>query len=74
MAAYKVRIKLDEILKERGISDREFGRLTGIRYPSVGEMRANKTQRLPLDNLAIICEVLGVEITDILELDKEPRD
>lgn len=74
MAAYKVRIKLDEILKERGISDREFGRMTGIRYPSVGEMRANKTQRLPLDNLAIICEVLDVEITDILELEKEPRD
>lgn len=74
MATYRIRFKLDEILKERGIGDREFGRMTGIRYPSVGEMRANKTQRLPLENLAIMCEVLGVEITDILELEKEPRD
>lgn len=74
MAAYKVRIKLDAILKERGISDREFARMTGIRHPSVGEMRANKTLRLPLENLARICEVLDVEIADILTLEKEPRD
>ncbi|WP_339306891.1 helix-turn-helix transcriptional regulator [Paenibacillus sp. FSL R5-0519] len=70
MSTYKVRLKLDELLKERGIGDREFGRLTGIRRTSVGDMRANKTLRLPLDNLAIMCEVLGVEIMDILELDK----
>jgi putative transcriptional regulator len=74
MSTYKVRLKLDELLKERNIGDREFGRLTGIRRTSVGEMRANKTLRLPLDNLAKICEVLSVEITDVLELEKEPRD
>lgn len=74
MHTYKVRLKLDELLKERGIGDREFGRMTGIRYPSIGEMRANKTVRLPLDNLAKICEVLNVEITDVLTLEKEPRD
>lgn len=74
MSTYKVRLKLDELLKDRGIGDREFGRLTGIRRTSIGEMRANKTLRLPLDNLAKICEVLGVEITDVLELEKEPRD
>lgn len=74
MSTYKVRLKLDELLKERGIGDREFGRLTGIRRTSVGDMRANKTLRLPLDNLAIMCEVLGVEIMDILELDKGKRN
>ncbi|MCR8938779.1 helix-turn-helix transcriptional regulator [Brevibacillus laterosporus] len=64
----KVHIKLGVLLKERGISQRELSRLTGIRVSSINEMCNNETVRLPLDNLAKICEVLGVEITDILEL------
>ncbi|ATO51018.1 helix-turn-helix transcriptional regulator [Brevibacillus laterosporus] len=64
----KVHIKLGALLKERGISQRELARLTGIRVSSINEMCNNETLRLPLDNLAKICEVLGVEITDILEL------
>ncbi|MBG9774235.1 helix-turn-helix domain-containing protein [Brevibacillus laterosporus] len=64
----KVHIKLGVLLKERGISQRELSRLTGIRVSSINEMCKNETLRLPLDNLAKICEVLGVGITDILEL------
>ncbi len=63
-----IRIKLAEILSARNMSQRELARQTGIRHPSVNEMCENKTQRLPLDNLAIICVTLGVSITDILEL------
>ncbi|MCY9512438.1 helix-turn-helix transcriptional regulator [Paenibacillus larvae] len=68
MSKLTVRIKLAALLEERGMSNRELSRLTGIRHPSVNEMCLNKTQRLPLDNLATICEVLGVGITDVLEL------
>lgn len=63
-----VRFKLAELLEDRGISQREFARLTNIRHPSIHEMCANKTVRLPLENLAAMCEVLGVGITDIIEL------
>ncbi|QIC06119.1 helix-turn-helix transcriptional regulator [Brevibacillus sp. 7WMA2] len=64
----KIHIKLADLLKERGISQRELARLTGIRVSSINEMCNNDTVRLPLDNLAKICQVLGVEITDVLEL------
>ncbi|WP_068792829.1 helix-turn-helix domain-containing protein [Brevibacillus laterosporus] len=64
----KIHIKLADLLKERGVSQRELARLTGIRVSSINEMCNNETIRLPLDNLAKICEVLGVEITDVLEL------
>ncbi|MGG0793162.1 helix-turn-helix transcriptional regulator [Brevibacillus laterosporus] len=64
----KIHIKLADLLKERGVSQRELSRLTGIRVSSINEMCNNETVRLPLDNLAKICEVLGVEITDVLEL------
>ncbi|MCR8983095.1 helix-turn-helix domain-containing protein [Brevibacillus laterosporus] len=66
--AMKIHIKLADLLKERGISQRELSRLTGIRVSSINEMCNNETVRMPLDNLAKICEVLGVEITDVLEL------
>ncbi|QHZ51211.1 helix-turn-helix domain-containing protein [Paenibacillus larvae] len=72
MRKLTVRFKLAALLEECGMSNRELSRLTGIRHPSVNEMCLNKTQRLPLENLAAICEVLGVGITDVLELvDKE---
>lgn len=67
----KVVIKLDSLLQEKGISHRELARMTDIRHPSISEMCNNETKRLPLDNLAKICEVLECDITDILELKKD---
>jgi putative transcriptional regulator len=56
------------------MSQHELSRRTGIRQPSINEMCRNQTVRLPLDNLAKICEVLECEITDIIELQKEDPD
>ncbi|AYK07560.1 helix-turn-helix transcriptional regulator [Brevibacillus sp. 7WMA2] len=67
----KIHIKLADLLKERGISQRELSRLTGIRVSSINEMCNNETVRLPLNNLAKICEVLSIGITDVLELSDE---
>ncbi|KAB2335094.1 helix-turn-helix domain-containing protein [Bacillus mesophilum] len=67
-------IRLDKILKERNISQQEFARMTDIRQPSINDMCRNKTVRLPLDNLAKICDVLNLDITDILELKKESKE
>ncbi len=69
----KVILKLDKLLAQKGMSQHELSRLTGIRQPSVNEMARNQTIRLPLDNLAKICDVLECEITDVLELVKEPN-
>ncbi|MGM0807476.1 MAG: helix-turn-helix domain-containing protein [Bacillota bacterium] len=66
----KVIIKLDQELKKHNMSQRELSKLTGIRQPSINEMCRNQTSRIPLDNLAKICEVLRCEISDILELEK----
>jgi putative transcriptional regulator len=64
----KIILKLDELLTKINISQHELSRLTGIRQPSINEMCRNQTKRLPLENLAKICEVLDCNITDILEL------
>lgn len=66
----KVIITLDQILQEKGMSQRELSRLTGIRQPSINEMCRNQTSRLPLENLAKICKILDVDIPDVLKLEK----
>lgn len=70
----KIRIKLNEMLDGKNYSQREFARMTGIRHPSISDMCNNTTKRIPLDNLAKICEVLKCEISDILTLEKEPTE
>ena len=70
----KIIIKLDQVLNKRDMSQHELSRLTGIRQPSINEMCRNQTVRLPLDNLAKICEVLECDIPDIIELQKEQTD
>lgn len=70
----RIQINLSSVLESKGMSQHELSRLTNIRQPSVNEMCRNQTIRLPLQNLADICEVLGCEITDILELQKEQSE
>lgn len=68
---YQIRFKLANVLENKGISRRELSRLTSIRHPSINEMCNNETERLPLKNLAQICQTLNVEIDDVLELIKD---
>lgn len=64
----KVLIILNQLLSERNMSQHELSRLTGIRQATISDICINKTKRVPLDNLAIICKTLTCEITDVLML------
>lgn len=66
--ALVARLKLLDVVERFGISQRELSRRTGIRYPSINEMCKETCKHLPLDNLAKICDVLGVGVSDIIEL------
>lgn len=67
-------IKLSELLNEKGISQRELSRLTGIRHPTINEMCLNKSKYLPVSNLELICNTLECDISDLLEIKKEHSD
>ena len=64
-------LKIDQLLSEKGMSQHELARLTGIRQPSINEMCRNQAKRPPLENLAKICEALQCDIADIMELHKD---
>jgi putative transcriptional regulator len=67
-------IKLDRLLKEKGIPQRELARRVGIRHPTINEMCLNKVKSLPLENLDKICIELDCKLSDIIEFQKEDPD
>lgn len=68
----KIIIKLDDLLDKQNMSQHGLSRKTGVRQPNIIAMCRNQSKRIPLDNLSSICEVLECDITDVLELIKEP--
>lgn len=70
----KIIIKLDDLLNKQNMSQHELSRKTGVRQPTINAMCRNQSKRIPLDNLASICEVLECDISDILELKTEPTE
>ncbi|OMD66771.1 helix-turn-helix domain-containing protein [Paenibacillus odorifer] len=66
-----IEIKLDNILKAKGISNREFARITNTRHSTINDMCNNKVKHLPLDKAALICEELNIELSDLLKLHKD---
>lgn len=69
-----ITIKLDNYLKEKGVSQRELSRRTGIRQPTISEMCLNKSKSLPVENLDKICIELDCDLSDIIEFKKEQTD
>lgn len=70
-----IRIKLNELLRSKGISNRGFANMTGISRNVINKYCNNETDHhIPLDNLAKMCKYLNCGITDILELVREDGD
>lgn len=63
-----IRINLDRLLADRGITQAELARLTGIRPSTICDIYNNNTSFLKLDNIDKICSVLGCSIGDLLTL------
>ncbi len=64
-------IKLKEVLVERGITQKQLAEQSGIRANAISEMVNNQRQTINKDQLAKVCEVLGIErVEDMLEFRK----
>lgn len=63
-----VNIKLLDLLKEKGFSQRGFARESGIRYATVNDMCTNDVNMLSMETLALICDLLECQPAEILEV------
>lgn len=61
------RFRLDRLLEQAGISQRELGRRSGVSPTTINRMAANLTAQVSLRTLDALARVLGVEPGDIIE-------
>ncbi len=63
----KIRIKLEELVKARGISKNKLSQRAEMQRSQINHYCKNEISRLDIDVLARICTVLECEIGDLLE-------
>lgn len=59
-------IKLDDLMKERGISQRELGMITGLRAGTVNSILNGKGTTL--NKVQLVALMVGLRITDLTDL------
>lgn len=70
-----VRILLSTRLGERKWTQADLSRMTGIRPNTISELYHEVATRVSIDHIDLICEALGCDIADLIEIvpNKEPR-
>ncbi|MBU5356165.1 helix-turn-helix transcriptional regulator [Paenibacillus barcinonensis] len=61
-----IRLKLNELMDERGLNPRQVSNMTGIRWNTVSDMAENKSKAWSPENLSKI--MMALELTDISQL------
>lgn len=62
----KIRLRLKEILAEKGISQRELARRMGIRHPTINHLCSDSVDRVYIRTLEKICETLDITVDQLI--------
>jgi putative transcriptional regulator len=62
-----IRLRLREILEDRGMTQTELQLLTRLGYSSINAMYHNKTERVEFDTLDALCVALKIQPGELLE-------
>ena len=65
-----IRIYLSRLLGERRLTQADLARKTGIRAATINEYYNEFAERVNLEHMDKICEVLGCELTDLIGREK----
>ncbi len=63
-----MKIMLNQILDQKGISQNQLSKDTGISINTLRNLNHNRTSRISFDTLEKICNVLDCGVGDILSL------
>lgn len=63
-----INLKLDKLLKDKGVSKYQFAKTTGLTHATVDNLCKNKDLvSIRLNTLEVICDTLDCDINDVLE-------
>lgn len=65
-----IRIRLSTLLGERRWTQADLSRKTGIRAATINELYNEFAERVNLEHLDKICEVLGCELGELIQREK----
>lgn len=69
---YNFRVKIKDVLAERGLAQKDLAEMTGIRAAAISEMAQGTRTVINKSHLAKIMDALGItRLEDILELSIE---
>lgn len=64
-----IRVKLRQLLEQKGISQRELARLTGLRASTINHLCSDNVDRVYLETLELVCKTLNIGIEELIEID-----
>lgn len=67
----KIKIRLREILEEKGISQRQLSLLMNIRPATINHLCSDNVDRVYIRTLEQICEALNIDISELIVSEKE---
>mgnify|MGYP003309014062 CR=1 FL=1 len=62
-----IRIYLSRLLGERRLTQKDLSRKTGIRAATINEYYNELAVRINLEHMDKICDVLGCDLTDLIQ-------
>ena len=64
-------ITLNQVLEDKGISQNQLAKDTGISVETIRNFKNNKTTRISFDVLEKVCNYLNCKIEDVICLEKD---
>lgn len=67
----RVRVKLAQVLEDRGITRNRLRALTGVKYDVIDRYyKGTRVEMADLDFLAKVCYVMDCQVSDLLEYER----
>ena len=64
-----IKVYLEDVLKERGMTSKELSALVGITEANLSILRSGKAKGVRFNTINRICYFLGCDVGDILKFD-----
>ncbi|WP_223068093.1 helix-turn-helix domain-containing protein [Paenibacillus caui] len=71
MEEINIRCRLGDIMKERGLTNKNVVEMTGVSRNTITSLAGNATKRIDYETLGALCRGLGLKPGDLLEYIEE---